>query len=142
MALFGLKKKDEKKLDAEAKPVKAQKTATKAAKPVKTVKEAAKPIVVASGPQSSAATSIIRPRITEKSGILSQNGVYTFEVARNANKQMIAAAIKALYKVTPVKIGVINQAAKNIFVKGRMGTVASFRKAIVTVKKGDKIDFV
>src|ERR1035437_4119246 len=52
---------------------------------------------------------IIRPRITEKSGIMSENSsVYTFEVRKNANKPMIAQAIKALYKVTPMKVRIIN----------------------------------
>lgn len=85
---------------------------------------------------------IIRPRITEKSGILSQNGVYTFEVTKSANKQAIARAIAELYKVTPVKLAVINTPIKNVFVKNRRGQVAGIRKAVVTVKKGDKIDFV
>jgi large subunit ribosomal protein L23 len=73
---------------------------------------------------------------------LSQSGVYTFEVGREANKQSISKAVKALYKVIPVKIAVLNSPAKNVFVKGRRGKVSGFRKAMVTLKKGDKIDFV
>jgi len=91
---------------------------------------------------SSDASSILRPRITEKSGILSQGGVYTFEVAKGATKQDVRQAIRALYKVVPVKVTVINTATRNVFVRGRKGTVPGFRKALVTVKKGDKIDFV
>ncbi len=85
---------------------------------------------------------IIHPHVTEKSGVLSQGGVYTFVVTKKANKQQITQAIKGLYKVTPVKIAVANMPTKNIFVRGRKGTVAGLRKAIVTLKKGDKIDFV
>ncbi len=95
-----------------------------------------------SGSFSSATDAIIRPRITEKSGLLSQSGVYTFEVTREANKQSIGKAVKALYKVTPVKIAVLNAPAKMVFLRGRKGRVAGFRKAVVTVKKGEKIDFV
>jgi large subunit ribosomal protein L23 len=91
---------------------------------------------------TSATDSIIRPRVTEKSGLLSQGGVYTFEVTRNSNKAMVAKAVKALYKVTPVKIAIINTPMKNVFVKGRKGTVSGMKKAIITVKKGEKIDFV
>jgi large subunit ribosomal protein L23 len=86
--------------------------------------------------------AILRPRITEKSGILSQSGRYTFEVAKNANKQAISNAVNALYKVRPIKVTVLNTPIKNVFVKGRRGTVSGIRKAIVTLKKGDKIDFV
>lgn len=85
---------------------------------------------------------IIKPHVTEKSGILSQGGVYTFEVKKNANKNVIGKAIAALYKVTPVKIAVTNIPSKSIFHRGKIGTVSGIRKAIVTLKKGDKIDFV
>ena len=115
------------------------KLATKAAKPAKVAKAAP---VLPAGILDTAADVIIKPRITEKSGLLSQGGVYTFEVKASANKPTVAKAIKALYKVTPVKITMINQPAKNVFVKGRRGVVSGFRKALVTVKKGDKIDFV
>jgi large subunit ribosomal protein L23 len=92
--------------------------------------------------ESGMASVILSPRVTEKSGILSQGGTYTFKVAKNANKSMVAKAVRTLYKVNPVKIAMINVPAKNVFVKGHMGTVSGFKKAIVTVKKGEKIDFV
>jgi len=157
MAIFGFKKRKDEKLEQNAQ-------ATKAVKPVRSsaVKTAAKPKVnanksapktderqkvmaapsLASEAATHSASVIIRPRVTEKSGLLSQGGVYTFEVARNSNKQSISKAIVALYKVTPVKIAIINSPSKNVFVKGRRGVVAGTRKAMVTVKKGDKIDFV
>ena len=94
------------------------------------------------GSFSSVTDAIIRPRVTEKSGVLSQNGVYTFEVDKRANKQSVAKAMAALYKVTPTRIRMINTPIKNVFVKGRRGQVAGIRKAVVTLKKGDKIDFV
>mgnify|MGYP003351962988 CR=1 FL=1 len=86
--------------------------------------------------------SIIRPMITEKSGILSQNGVYTFEIASDANKNTIASAIQSMYKVKPVKIAIINTPAQRVFVRGKRGVVSGIKKALVTVKKGDKIDFL
>jgi large subunit ribosomal protein L23 len=94
------------------------------------------------GAFSIAAGAIIRPRVTEKSGILSQSGMYTFEVMRDANKQSIAKAVKALYKVTPIKVAVLNSPAKKVFLRGKSGHVPGFRKAVVTLKEGDKIDFV
>ncbi len=85
---------------------------------------------------------ILRPRITEKSGLAHEkNNLYTFEVAQNASKPMIAKAIKATYKVTPIKVRTISLPAKKVFVRGRKGTQSSVKKALVYLKKGDKIEF-
>ncbi len=158
MAIFGFKKRKDEKLEQGAKSAKstADKKSgakgrqggakmTKAEKTDKVSKEKSVAVAVPvlhSGLESNAASVVIRPRVTEKSGILSQGGVYTFEVMKNANKHTISKAIQTLYKVTPVKIAVINTPMKNVFIKGRKGTVSGMRKAIITVKKGDKIDFV
>ena len=84
---------------------------------------------------------ILRPRITEKSGIMGEAlNVYTFEVTKNATKDAVAKAVKTLYKVTPTKIRVINLPAKKVFVRGRKGTQSAVKKALVYLKKGDKID--
>ena len=66
--------------------------------------------------------------------------VYTFEVTKNATKDAVAKAVKTLYKVTPTKIRVINLPAKKVFVRGRKGTQSAVKKALVYLKKGDKID--
>lgn len=126
MALFGTKK--EKKVEQKATVKKAEKKAE--------VKE-----VTVNAPHGHTHV-ILRPHVTEKSGLLSQTGIYTFQVASGANKKMISQAVQSLYKVTPVKIAVTNLPAKKIFVRGKRGTVSAIRKAVVTVKKGDKIDFV
>ncbi len=71
---------------------------------------------------------ILRPRITEKSGMMSESlNVYTFEVAGNASKPAIAKAIKTLYKVTPLKVRTIS--------------LSKVKKALIYLKKGDKIEF-
>lgn len=140
MALFGTKKKE-----AAVKPEKAEKivktVAKKPAKAVVAVSEKSLAPSIASS-ISNVAGAILRPRITEKSGILSQMGVYTFEISRGANKNSVSSAVKALYKVVPVKVAILNNPAKNVFVRGRKGVVPGVRKALVTLKKGDKIDFV
>ncbi len=100
------------------------------------------PTVISNAAVFSVASAIIRPHITEKSGLLSQGGVYTFVISTKANKDSVAKAIKTLYKVTPVKIALLNNPSKRVFVRGKRGTVTGIRKAVVTVKKGDKIDFV
>ena len=82
---------------------------------------------------------IIRPRITEKSGLMSENAsIYTFEVRRNATKPSIALAIKTLYKVTPRKVRIVNLPAKRVIVRGKRGVSSGVKKALVYLKKRGK----
>lgn len=86
--------------------------------------------------------TILRPRITEKSGIMSETqNIYTFEVSKNSTKDLIEKAIKSIYKVTPTKIRIINLPAKQVFVRGKKGTQSAVKKALVYLKKGDKIEY-
>ena len=86
---------------------------------------------------------IKKPRITEKSGLQAEAaGVYTFEVTMSANKKNVAKAVKELYKVTPVKVNIVNLPAKKVFSRGKAGQTARIKKAIVYLKPGDKIEFV
>jgi len=145
MPLFWSKKtKAEKNYDQAAAP-KAKPAAnrtTKAKDQVKgeSVKKSAS--VAPVGRFTSATDSIIRPRITEKSSFLAQNGTYTFEISANANKRSVSKAVAELYKVTPIKVALINLPAKQVFIRGKKGRVAGVRKALVTIKKGEKIDIV
>ena len=88
--------------------------------------------------------SIIKsPRITEKAGIKSESqNVYTFEVIKDATKKTIGEAIQLIYKVTPIKINVVNLPAKNVTARGRKGVKQAVKKALVFLKKGDKIAFI
>lgn len=71
---------------------------------------------------------VLKPRITEKAGILGEaQHIYTFEVPRTATKTQVAFAVKKNYKVTPTKINVVN--------------LKTVKKAMVFLKKGDKIEF-
>lgn len=86
---------------------------------------------------------LLRPHITEKSGILSaEKNVYTFDVRRSATKSMVKKAIKEIYKVAPEKIAMITKKGKKVFVRGRFGERPDTKKALVYLKKGDKIEFV
>jgi len=83
---------------------------------------------------------IKKPRITEKAGIASESNVYTFEVDKNATKGKVKHAIAEMYKVSPVKVNIVNLHARKVFVRGKSGTQAGVKKALVFLKKGDKID--
>ena len=85
---------------------------------------------------------IISPRVTEKGAYLAEAGAYAFNVAKNANKKSIAAAIKEIYKVSPRKVTLLAIPRKRVMTRGtnRMGTTAGGKKAYVFLKKGDKIE--
>ena|SRR5258708_3307412 len=85
---------------------------------------------------------IVRPRITEKASIKTDGNIYTFEVAPGANKISVARAIKELYKVTPIRVNILNIPKKSVFVRGKAGTKGGGRKAYVYLKKGETIEFV
>lgn len=85
---------------------------------------------------------LVRPHITEKAAILAEKGTYVFIVARDTNKIEIAKAIETLYNVTPVRVNIVNLPATRVFVRNRKGIKSGLRKALVTLKSGDKIEIV
>ena len=86
---------------------------------------------------------IKKPRITEKAGIKSESqNVYTFEVSKDANKKTIGEAVNLIYKVTPIKVNIVNLPAKNVTARGKKGVKQAVKKALVFLKKGDKIAFI
>lgn len=85
---------------------------------------------------------LVRPLITEKAAILAEKNTYVFEVARNTNKIEIAKAIQALYGVSPMRVNIVNLPATRVFVRGKKGMKSGVRKALVTLKKGDKIEIL
>ena len=86
---------------------------------------------------------IKKPRITEKAGIKSESqNVYTFEVVNAANKKTVAEAIELIYKVKPIKVNIVNLPAKKVTARGKRGVKSAVKKALVFLKKGDKIAFI
>lgn len=83
-------------------------------------------------------------RLTEKSNAQSAEfGQYTFEVFANASKPAIAAAVESTFKVTVKRVNVQNYLGKNTRGRsGRPGKKSDYKKAIVTLKAGDKIELV
>jgi len=84
---------------------------------------------------------IKNPRITEKSAIAAEKNVYTFNVAPNANKNEIKKAIKFVYGVTPERVSITKIANKTVTRRGILSVKAGGKKAVVYLKKGDKITF-
>jgi large subunit ribosomal protein L23 len=86
-----------------------------------------------------------KPIVTEKSQALNSKGKYTFKVSLDANKIEIASAIEKMYGVTVDKVNTITQIGKkkSRMTKSRLssGKTSTFKKAIVTLKEGELIDF-
>lgn len=87
---------------------------------------------------------IVKPRITEKAVSQGDKNVYTFIVRRDATKFTVADAVKALFKVTPVKVNIVNKSPRQYMSRSKGRTVAEkgMKKAYVYLKKGDRIDLV
>ena len=88
-------------------------------------------------------TIVKKPRITEKSTSLSEKtNAYTFEVARDANKVEIRRAVEDLCKVKVDKVRTVNVKGKPKRVRMSWGKTPDFKKAIVTLKEGSRIDIM
>ena len=84
--------------------------------------------------------SIRNPIITEKATILSEQNKTVFKVHEKANKRIIKKNIEKLFKVNVVKVNIINQKTKIKLKQGRKSYKTGYKKAIVTLKKGQSID--
>ncbi|MEF9841449.1 MAG: 50S ribosomal protein L23 [Raoultibacter sp.] len=83
---------------------------------------------------------IIRPIISEHSYDLINEGCYTFEVAKDSNKIEIAQAVEAIFNVKVVKVNTLNVKAKPKRVRVQIGKTRTWKKAMVTLAKGESIE--
>jgi large subunit ribosomal protein L23 len=83
---------------------------------------------------------LLKPILSEKSlnGVASRK--YIFVVAGSANKPMVAEALKKIYKVDTQKINIINTQPEEKMRRGHIAKIKAFKKAIVTLKPGQKIE--
>ena len=84
--------------------------------------------------------SIRNPIITEKATILSEQNKTVFKVHEKANKSTIKKSIEKLFKVNVTKVNIINQKSKLKMKQGRKSFKTGYKKAIITLKKGQSID--
>jgi large subunit ribosomal protein L23 len=82
---------------------------------------------------------LIEPVLSEKSNTLRDKGKYVFKVDARANKHEIKEAVRRLFKVDPTDCNVMNVAGKPKRLRYRRGYTSTWKKAIVTLKKGEKI---
>jgi large subunit ribosomal protein L23 len=149
MALFGTKKTDPKNTKAvNSKP--AAKAVEKKAEAVSMqdlYSGAATTVTKTKGSKTTAAAAkkseahrvLVSPLVTEKATVLSEHNKYVFIVSTSANKIAIAKAIHDVYGVKPVAVNIANVSGKKV-ARGRIkGVRSDWRKAIVTLKKGETI---
>ena len=83
---------------------------------------------------------IIAPHVTEKATNISEQNKIVFKVPHKANKRNLKKNIEKIFKVNVTKINIINKKSKIKITRGRKVKVAGFKKAIITLKKGQNID--
>ena len=84
--------------------------------------------------------TIISPNVTEKSTSLSEFNKVVFKVDKGANKKSIKKSIEKIFKVNVIKINTVNIKGKSKLVRNKKSFKSGFKKAIITLKKGQSID--
>ena len=83
---------------------------------------------------------IVSPMVTEKSTNLSEQNKIVFKVAAGANKTNLKKNIEKIFKVNVTKINITNKQNRTKITRGKKVKVSGFKKAIITLKKGQSID--
>jgi len=83
---------------------------------------------------------ILSPIVTEKSTTLSEQNKVVFKVPNNSNKLILKKNIEKIFKVNVTKINIIKKKSKNKITRGRKVKIKGYKKAIITLKKGQSID--
>ena len=84
--------------------------------------------------------TILSPVVTEKSTSLSEQNKIVFKVPKNSNKLVLKKNIEKIFKVNVVKVNIINQKGKFKIKQGKPSSKPGYKKAIITLKKGQSID--
>lgn len=85
---------------------------------------------------------LIKPTITEKSTLLQESGQYTFQVAPTANKVQVKEAVERNFNVTVLDVNITKLRGKRKRYGPRVKKMPDTKKAVVTLKPGDRIELV
>ena len=83
---------------------------------------------------------ILSPLVTEKSTNISEQNKIIFKVPKKTNKIILKKNIEKIFKVNVTKINIINKQPRKKIVRGKKVKVSGYKKAIITLKKGENID--
>lgn len=87
-----------------------------------------------------ASNALVRPHVSEKAALLTERGVYTFDVPVSAEKISVRKAVEALYNVKVTDVRMIRHAGKPVYRGQRVTARNTWKKALVTLAKGQKLD--
>ena len=143
-SIFGMKKK---KVEAKVDDVKvkknslATKTSTFSKTPSAVPAASQREAVSAKAKEEKTGTtkSKYSYRITEKATTLADKNVYVLNIPKNSNKTELKKDLEKTYKVTVLKINIVNSIKKTIISRGRYGVRGGGKKAYITLKAGDSI---
>lgn len=123
-------KKDEKSPEKKVDENKVEKKSDKTSEKTSAVK----------GKTSQAYRVLVKPLITEKASSLGVFNKYAFAVDPRMNKIEVKKAIRTIYNVEPVSVNILNFSGKSVRYGRVKGKTKSWKKAIVTLRQGDKIE--
>ena len=83
---------------------------------------------------------VLNPIVTEKSTNLSEQNKVVFKVPRKSNKKILKKNIEKIFKVNVIKVNIINKQSQTKITRGKKVREPGYKKAIVTLKKGQTID--
>ena len=83
---------------------------------------------------------ILRPLVTEKTAVLASAGKYVFVVSTGANRIQVKTAIKEMFGVAPTSVNIQNVRGKRVRFGKRRGKRSDWKKAVVSLPKGQKIN--
>tara|TARA_Y200000002_G_scaffold322042_1_gene282460 strand:+ start:215 stop:511 length:297 start_codon:yes stop_codon:yes gene_type:complete len=83
---------------------------------------------------------LISPVVTEKSTNLSEFNKVVFKVPQKTNKKILKKSIEKIFKVNITKINIINKKTMTKLTRGKKVKIKGYKKAIITLKKGQNID--
>jgi large subunit ribosomal protein L23 len=83
---------------------------------------------------------ILSPLVTEKSTNMSELNKIIFKVPSGANKKNLKTNIEKIFKVNVTKINIVNKKGRTKVARGKKVKISGFKKAIITLKKGQSID--
>ena len=83
---------------------------------------------------------ILSPIVTEKSTNISEQNKIVFKVPVKVNKKIVKTSIEKIFKVNVIKVNIINKKNRIKITRGKKIKVKGYKKAIITLKKGQNID--
>lgn len=133
-------KKTPEATEKKEKPTEVKKEIEQKERQIKETAEKSGKKIELKGKSSAAPRILIKPLVTEKAADLSSFSQYVFAVDSKANKIEVKKAIRAIYNVEPVKVNIVSVSGKKVRYGRLSGKTKNWKKAVVTLKPGDKIE--